>query len=180
MMKHLTAPSALLLVLASSVGCGSDCSEDAAETFSAEVAACTAAARDFAALCVNDMDRKDQVALYERYCPRASEPAAAAAALDCLRDDSSSVGCAIFSDTPDDSTCVARVLAPFYRPQWMQILSILQDRCGADRPPTWTQIDPPLVLLSERQLAAVAACLPSAVDCSAAEDCLPAGPDRLP
>ena len=177
-MKKRFAFACALPFLASPIGCGStDDSQDNVMA-SAEITACTEAAMDFAALCTNDSDRSGQVAVYQRYCVRASEPAAAAAALDCLLRASSSVDCRIFSDPQDDSSCVETALTPVFRPEWMQIVTILQTQCGIDGPASWTQIEPPFVLMSDRQIGELSSCLSTATDCTSADACIPAGPDR--
>ncbi|MEL6185282.1 MAG: hypothetical protein AAFU79_11720 [Myxococcota bacterium] len=136
--------------------------------------ACADAAAEFAAVCSDDGARACQAAGYGMYCENAVEPEAAAAALDCLRNESSSRSCRTFSDPSGAEACVANLLGPVTRPEWTSIVAKFVLVCG--RATTPVTFEPPFAFLSQAQIDAVDACLDGATSCEAAQACLATGP----
>lgn len=135
---------------------------------------CADAAEEFAAVCSNAGARTCQAAAYAAYCENAMEPEAAAAALDCLRNESSSGSCRTFSDPSGAQECVANELGPLTRPEWTSIVAKFVLVCG--RAATPVTFEPPFVFLSQAQVDAVDACVDGATSCEAAQACLATGP----
>lgn len=154
--------------------CGDD--ESASSDTSPEaVAACQQAAAAYAALCTNDGQRTCHVAAYGTYCSAAAQPSAAAAALDCLRVNSSSDSCRTFSDPSGASACVEGALAPTQTAARAQLASVYEGLCNLPWLNQFT-FEAPFALLSPAQLEAVSTCVNGAATCEDADRCLRAGP----
>lgn len=135
---------------------------------------CEVAAAAYAALCTSDGNRTCHVAAYASYCATATEPAAMAAALDCLRVNSDSGSCRTFSDPSGASGCVAAALQPVEQASWQGIIDDYRAICGG--PFTAPHdFEPPLAMLSATQIGEVRACLSTSPTCTALEACLASG-----
>lgn len=143
---------------------------DASGTPSADLARCRAAAAAYAGVCTSDGARVCHIAKYGAFCNETGQPALYAAALDCLRVNSSAAGCRTFSDPSGAADCVAAVYASASNAMVTSVTARISALCTTSRVVPH-QFEPPLFALSTEQLASAATCFAAATDCAGAEAC---------